>query len=240
MNRLKVKHFLQDPAHCAVASSAEMANYYDSTIDYEYTKKLAHKKISKKIGDEGLETSQIALLLNYLGFKKVTIVSSSMSIFDYSWSKYSRKKITEALKNAISKKKDKVERLETKNMYKWISKTEYNNCIKIDYDFDKYIKKQLNSRKPLILTFNWTIFFRFIKDGGEEEPDAINGDAAEHAVVANGYDNKGIWIVDSHHEYYKYTRKKYRKGFYKMPWSHLYTCMGTGDLILAEEYEGGD
>jgi len=239
MKRLKVKRFLQDPSHCAVAACAELVNYYNPTIDYEYTKKLAYKKISKKIGDEGLETSEMALLLNYLGFKKVTIVSSSMNVFDYSWSKYGRKKITETLKDAILKKKDKDEKIQTKNIYKWISKTEYKNCIKIDYDFDKYIKKQLRKGNPIILTFNWTLFFKFIKDG-ENGGDAINGETEEHAVVANGYDNKGIWIVDSHHEYYKYTRKKYRKGFYKLPWSHLYTCMGEGDLILAEEYESNE
>ena len=93
MKRIKVTHYKQDPAHCAVASSAVIANYYDSEIDYEYTKALATKKISRKIAEEGLDSAEICLLLNCLGFRKVTLISSDFDVWDYSWSKYGRKKL---------------------------------------------------------------------------------------------------------------------------------------------------
>ena len=64
----------------------------------------------------------------------------------------------------------------------------------------------------------------------------INGDYTEHAVVVNGYDDIGVWIIDSHHKYYKYKRKKYRRGFYKISWENLMSCMGQGDVCLPEEY----
>ena len=235
MRRIKVTHFLQDPAYCAVASSAVVANFYNSEINYNDTKTLAHKKISKEVGWIGLDSGEICVLLNLLGFRKVTLVSSSLGIFDYSWEKYSKNKLLGTLYESIKKKKEKIDRDLSKNILKWYSQEEYNNIIKIDYDFKKYIKKYLNKKKPVIVSFNWTMYFRFIKDG-EYSGDAINGEDQEHAVVLNGYDDKGVWIVDSHHKSYKYKRKKYRRGFYKMKWEHLLTCMGQGDVIFPEDY----
>ena len=55
-------------------------------------------------------------------------------------------------------------------------------------------------------------------------------------LIANGYDDKGVWRVDSHHQHYKYKRKKYKKGFYKISWENLLTCMGQGDIILPDDY----
>jgi hypothetical protein len=236
MKRIKVTHYLQDPAHCAVAASAVAGNYYDSDIDYEYTKKLAYKKVSKKIGDEGLDTPQIGMLLNYLGFNKVTMISSDFSTVDYSWSQYGRKKMAETLEESSFSKKDKAEKALAKNLYKWYSKKDYQNELKIDYNFGKYIRQHLNKKKPVVLTFNWTMFFKFAKDAEDGGADPINGDSEEHAVVANGYDKNGVWIVDSHHQYYKYKRKKYKRGFYKISWENLMTIMGQGDILLPDDY----
>ena len=55
-------------------------------------------------------------------------------------------------------------------------------------------------------------------------------------MAVNGYDDKGVWIVDSHHKCYKYKRKKYRRGFYKIPWENLMTIMGQGDIIIPSNY----
>ena len=236
MKRIKVTHFLQDPAHCAVAACATAGNFYNSDIDYEYTKKLAHKKVSKKIIDEGLDSPQICILLNLLGFTSVTLITSDFSTIDYSWDGYGKRKMKEVLAESVSLKKDKVEKELVTNLYKWYSKEGYNNNIKIDYNFGRHIRKQLNRKKPIILSFNWTMFFKFVKDAEYGGADPINGNYEEHAVVANGYDKNGVWIVDSHHQNYKYKRKKYRRGFYKISWENLMTAMGQGDVIIPNDY----
>ena len=235
MKRLKVTHYLQDPAHCAVAACATAANYYNSEIDYESVKELTNKKISKKVGETGLESAQICMLLNKLGFYKVTYVTSYLDVFDYTWHSFGRRKLISALEKSVIAKKDKDQKKETRLVIRWLKDFEYENNVIISYDFGKYIRQHLNKKKPVVLSFNWTIFQKFAKEG-ENGSDPYNGDSEEHAVVANGYDDKGIWIVDSHHSYYKYKRKKYRKGFYKISWENLMTCIGQGDVYLPEEY----
>jgi len=240
MKRIKVTHFLQDPSHCAVAACAVAANHYNPKIDYEYTKKLSYKKISKKIGEEGLDTGQICILLNNLGFRKVTLLTSDFTAWDYSWKKFGSRKILEALKESLIKKKDREEKSLTRNLIKWVSSSGNKSVIKITYDFGRYMRAALNKHKPVILTFNWTMFFEFAKENDKGEIDVANGEGVDHAVVANGYDKNGIWIVDSHHNFYTYSRKKYKKGFYKISWEHLFTCMGQGDVIIPEDYVGND
>jgi hypothetical protein len=236
MKRLKVSRYLQDPAHCAVAACSVIANYYNSTIDYEKVKEITYKKIAKNVAEVGLDSGEICHLLNLLGFKEVTLVSSNLEAFDYSYSHYGKRKMTEHLKMAAENKKDEEFKESLKCIYKWYKQPGYKNNIKITYNFGKYIRKYLSKKKPVILTFNWTMFMEFSKENESGNIDTINGDYVEHAVVANGYDDKGVWIVDSHHEYYKYKRKKYRKGFYKISWENLMTCIGQGDVILPDEY----
>ena len=236
MRRLKLTHYLQDPCYCAVASCAMVANYYDQDIDYKITKNIADKKISKHIAKEGLESPQMGMLLNKLGFYKVTYITSVLSLVDYAWSRYGRKKMISTLEQSATIKKDADDRASTRKTVKWLKNYDYDNNLVISYDFGKYIRQHLNRRKPVILTFNWTMFQKYSKIGEEKELDPYNGSDEEHAVVANGYDYKGVWIVDAHHEYYKYKRKKYRKGFYKISWENLLTCMGQGDVFLPEEH----
>lgn len=235
MKRLKLTHFLQDPCYCAVAASAVVANYFDPEIDYVSTKKIADK-IFKDVDEEGIATEQTAILLNHLGFHKVTVVSSDMDIFDYEWENYGRRKMTKTLKDAIAHKKCKISKARLKMYYKWHIDRRYENVITISYNFGRYIRQHLNRKKPVIVSFNWTMFMKFAKEAEKGGPDPINGDEQQHAVVLNGYDKKGVWIVDSHHRYYKYKRKKYGRGFYKMSWENLFTCMGQGDVILPGNY----
>jgi len=235
MKRLKVTHYLQDPACCAVASCATAANYYNPEINYENTKELARKKVSKKVLDEGLESAQICMLLNKLGFYKVRYITSILNVVDYDWQGFSRKKMIATMERSAIAKNDRNDRSNTRLCLKWLKDTEYDNNIIISYDFGKYIRQHLNRKKPVILSFNWTMFQKFAKEG-DNGPDPYNGEEEEHAVLANGYDAKGVWIVDSHHSCYKYKRKKYRKGFYKISWENLMTCMGQGDVYLPEEY----
>ena len=93
MRRLKMTHYLQDPAHCSVAVAACVANYYNSEINYEIVKKIAYSKVYKKIAEEGLNSGEICLLLNKIGFHKVSLISSCFSVFDYSWEKYRKRKL---------------------------------------------------------------------------------------------------------------------------------------------------
>ena len=237
MRRLKMTHYLQDPAHCSVAVAACVANYYNSEINYEIVKKIAYSKVYKKIAEEGLNSGEICLLLNKIGFHKVSLISSYFSVFDYSWEKYRKRKLLKEMEEAIKKKKDESEKLDLKSIYKWYKQKGYNNKIIIDYNFGKYIRKYLNKRKPVIISFNWSMFFKFPKEDERENIDIINGKSSEHVVVVNGCDEKGVWIVDSHHKYYKYKRKKYRRGFYKISWENLMTIIGEGDVIVPEEYQ---
>ena len=234
MKRLKVTHFLQDDGCCSVAACATAANYYNPEIDYRYAKKVADK-IQKDIND-GLDSGEIGILLNRLGFHKVTIVTSDLDLFDYEWEHYGRRKLTETMRLAISRKKCKISKEQLMRFYEWYTDRRYENIIKIGLNFGTYIKKKLNRRKPVIISFNWSMFMKFPKQAEKGGADPINGDEEFHSVVLNGYDKNGVWVVDSHQESYKYKRKKYRRGFYKMSWENLFTCMGSGDVYLPEDY----
>lgn len=236
MPKIKVNRFIQDPAHCAVASCACIANSWDVNIDYNIVKKIAYKKISKKIEEEGLSAGQICRLLNIIGFNKVTLVSSQFGIFDYTWAKYRKKRLLPILEQAYKEKKSADDRADMKDILKWYKDNQFNNDIIIDFHFGDYIRESINRGVPVIITFNWTMFFRFSKENEEGLENPVNGDSIEHAVVAYGYDDHGVNICDSHHLFYKYSRKKYRRGFYKIKWEHLMTIMGCGDIYIPEEY----
>lgn len=235
MKRIKVTRFLQDPGYCAVAACATAANCYNPDINYDSAKKTV-KRITRKKPYEGLYSSQICSLLNMLGFSKVTYITSYLNFVDYEWEKYGRKGMIKAMELSVTKKKEKDEKDGTKLILKWLKDFRYNNQLIVSYDFGKYIRQHLNKRKPVVLSFNWTIYQKFAKESESGGPDPYNGDEEEHSVIANGYDDKGVWVVDSHHQCYKYKRKKYRKGFYKISWENLMTCMGQGDVILPSDY----
>ena len=233
MKKLNVKRFLQEPSHCAIASIASLTNFYNENIDYEITKRIAKKKVSENTSD-GFDSGEIWLLLNYMGFNKVTLISNNSNIFDCTWDKLGRNKLLKELKHSKNKI-NKDYRDESNSIYKWLKKKGFDNNIVIDYRFGKYIRKFLNTKKPLLFSFNWTMFFRQSKQCGDS-PDPIKGETEEHMVTAYGYNKRGVYICDSHHQYYKYKRKKYRRGFYKISWENLMTCMGQGDVFLPEEY----
>jgi len=239
MKKIKLKRFIAiDPAHCSVAASATIGEFYDKGIDYNLVKGISYKKICKTIAknEEGLDSSQICMLLNHIGFKKVTLITSDLAMVDYRWKDYGKRKMKGVLKEACSTQKDKIARGLVKDLYKWYSLDGFDNNIKVDYNFGKHIRKQLSKGKPLLLSFNWTMFFRFTKEKVNGDEDAVNGDYQHHSVAINGYDSKGVWIVDSHIGRYTYKRKKYSKGYYKMPWENLMTSMGEGDIIIPDDY----
>lgn len=234
MQKLKIKRYEQHPGHCAVASCASIANYYDDDIDYEKTQKIAKKKVAKNI-DEGLDSGEIGSLLNHLGFDKVNIVSTNLHFLDYSWVNLTKLQLVRKLKKMNILYKGEYSGV-CKSLCKWVSSEEYDNNIIIDYDFGKYIRESLDNHKPLILSFNWTMYFRYTKYKSATQ-NVSSGESEEHAVVAHGYNKTGVHICDSHHKYYKYKLKKYRGGLYTIPWEQLMTIMGWGDLYIPESYE---
>ena len=237
MKKLNVKRFLQEPSHCAIASIASLTNFYNKDIDYKKTKEVAKKKVLENTSD-GLDSGEIGLLLNYMGFNKVTLISNNFNIFDCTWDKLKRNKLLKELKNSKNKINEDY-RDESNGIYKWLKKKEFDNNIIIDYKFGKYIRNFLNTKKPLLLSFNWTMFFRQPKQYGDS-PDPIKGETEEHLVVVYGYNERGAYICDSHHQYYKYKLKRYRKGFYNISWENLMSVTGEGDLFLPGNYIESD
>lgn len=238
MPQIKVKHFKQDPGCCAIAACTCLANFYNPEIEYEYVKNIALKKISKKCMDYGLDGGEIGRLLNILGFRKTTMVSSNTDLIDFKWAGYKKQRLISCLREALKKKKSASEKGTIRSWLKWLEDPNYENDLIIDYNYGSLIRNWIRRKKPLGLSFNWTVFFKFPKDGEKGGEDVFNGDAQEHAVVAYGYDTKGVKICDSHHQNYKYRRAKYRKGYYKISWENLMTVMGTNqELYLPEWYE---
>lgn len=215
---------------CAFAATASLANYYDAKVNYGILRSLVPS--SKKRG-EGLHTPQQGMLLNQLGFGNVTIVSADLSIFDFSWSRLSKKALVSKLKKFKNywKLKDADGIAAIKYYIKWLTDPECDNQLKIDYNFPKYIRRHLNAGRPVGASFNWTAMFKLPKSGVGGYND-ISGDAEEHAVVLRGYDKQGVFVVDSHHRAYKGKLSKYRSGRYKIPWSKFLVNAPYGDLIL--------
>jgi hypothetical protein len=234
MRKLKVTRYKQKPGHCAIAACATVGNSHNQGIDYEQSQEIAKKKVVKNI-DEGLDSGEIGSLLNHLGFQKVTVVTTNLHIFDYSWNKYKKNHLISTMKEMGKFYKGEYREV-LKSLRKWLELEQFDNNIIIDYDFSKYIRQTLDNKNPLVLSFNWTMYFKYTKQG-ETKLDSIKGEMEEHAVVAYGYSKKGVYICDSHHECYKYKLKRYRSGLYVIPWEHLMTIMGLGDLYIPECYE---
>ena len=238
MPKLKVKRFEQDPNCCAIAACACVANYWDENKDYEIAKKITNRKVKRnfKKNNDGLYSGEICLLLNAMGFNKVTIVSSDMDIFDYQWKNFKRKKMITILEESLKHKKYVEEKKQTRSLLKWLKNMEYDNNLIIDYNFGRYIRHFIRQKRPIILSYNWTMYFKYCKTNEKGYEDVHNGGSEMHAVVAYGYDTKGVHICDSHNLLYRYRRKKYRNGFYKMSWENLMTVMGEGDIYIADKY----
>ena len=234
MKKLKVERYKQKPGHCSIASAATIAHFHNAEINYDKTQKNAIKNVSPDI-DNGLDSGEIGTLLNYLGFNKVTVVSTNLNFLDYSWANLSKSRLIHQLDHMQKSYRGEY-RSVCQSLCKWLQLYTFDNNLIIDYDFSKYIKKTIDSGKPLILSFNWTMYFRYTKQG-EKKIDPIKGECEEHAVVAYGYNKKGVHICDSHHQHYKYKLKAYKTGFYIIPWEHLMTIMGWGDLFIPENYE---
>lgn len=226
---LPIKRFKQRDNDCAVCAAASIANYYDKSLTYRNVRRL----VSVRDRQSGLFSSEQARLLNELGFEWTAIVTSDVDLVDYSWTKLAKKRIIAKLKKLRTHIKRSISQMAPHSTYsgvqksreqcvadliEWLEALEYDNNLIIDNDFPKYIRKSLDRGHPVGVSINATSMFK-MKKGGKADSD-ITGEHEEHAVVVRGYDEKGVFIVDSNH------------GFYKVSWERLLINMPAGDLIL--------
>jgi len=230
MRAIPIVRYEQHSSECAVAASSSIANYYNKNINYESVRKFA------ACADDGMDSGQIGCLLNNLGFKSVLIITADNDIVDWTWRKYSRKRLAEELDKAIPKVES-----EQKSANKWLSaflrKKGCRNRVIVDYRFSKYIRKYLDQKIPLILSFSWTLFFQQPKYDNNYKPNPVIGSSEYHAVVARGYNKQGVSVVDSHGGSYKYTLKSYSSGKYRMAWEELLPVIQCGDTVIPFNYD---
>jgi len=184
---------------------------------------------------KGLYTSQQGRLLNQLGFENVTIVTADLNLVDFAWANYTKKSLVRRMKKLRAhyrRIKDEDSWDYVNDMVDWLEDKEYENNIIIDYEFKKYIKRQLDRGVPVGAAVNWTSLFKFSKGDRRQKNGDITGEAEDHAIILRGYDEKGVFVVDSHHEYYRGKRAKYRRGYYKLSWEKFLVNVPAGDLIL--------
>ena len=238
MKKIKIKRFIQEPSHCVIAAISTVVNFYNPEIDYKFVKTIALKEVVDDTSF-GCDSGEMGLLLNCVGFNDVKLVTSNVYIFDYKWARLKRKALVERLKESKGKI-NKEYRSTSNSLYKWLKRYEYNNEVIVDYNFGKYIRNFLDRQKPVIVSFNWNMFFKYPKFREKytsQIEDPIKGEIDEHAVVVYGYNKRGVYVCDSHHDYYKYKLKKYRKGFYFISWENLMSIIGMGDVFLPNNYQ---
>jgi hypothetical protein len=233
---LNVKRVKQRPSECSLAASTVLASFYDPSIKYQQVRKL----VSQKFRDKGMWTSEQAGLLNDLGFTKITIVTADLDIVDYSWTDLSKDELIEKLKKMrthYGRARNFGEKGRVSDMIKWLSREEHDNQLKIDQDFPKWIRRYIDNGRPVCASINWTALHKMPKssayaDGNRDKYVDIGGTPELHSIVVRGYDDDGIFVVDSHTKYYKGRLRRYRNGYYKISWNKFLVNAPFGDLIL--------
>jgi hypothetical protein len=228
---LAVKRFKQRPAECSIAAAASLANFFDSDVDYKEVREL----VSKRQRPKGLYTSQQARLLNQLGFEAVTIVTADLNLIDFPWARLSKKGLIRRMKLLrahYGRQKDKDSWDYVDDMVKWLEDDNCDNNLVIDYEFKKYIKKQLDRGSPVGAAVNWTSLFKFSKGDRRQKDSDIKGIGEDHSIVLRGYDEKGVFVVDSCYKPYTGKWAKYKGGYYKLSWEKFLVNIPAGDLIL--------
>ncbi len=239
---LSVNRFKQQGPECGIAAVASLANFYDSDIAYVDIRKLIRVKDKK----DGVWTSQQARMLNQLGFSRVTIISADLDIMDFSWEKLSKRGKIRKLETVRAyygrRKRQALISSERKFYYNkwncvhdlinWLKDKNYDNRLVIDNNFGKYIRRSLNNGRPLGASIDWTSTFKVEKTPAKGKHADITGETEDHAFVIRGYDNDGVFIVDSHVGHYRGKLRKYNKGYYKLSWERLFINIPAGDLLL--------
>ena len=231
---MKIRRYLQDPAHCATAATASICNYYNSKIDYEQTKKVAQFFLGPLNG--GLVDGEMGILFNLLGFRVVDIITTDLYLFDYSWATFGRRKLIATMEKAKNKISEEY-REDFKHLIKFLRNRGFKNNIIIDYNFGKHIRKCLDKHILVLLGFNWTMFFKMPKENCWGAKSPARGYWQYHAIVGYRYDEKGVYVCDSHQEAYKYRLKRFRTGRYKISWENLATVLEGGSIIIPKDYD---
>jgi hypothetical protein len=229
---LNVRRFKQLSGECAIAAAASVANFYNPEIEYDYVSNLVAND------GNGMYTPDTGTLLNRLGFQSVTIVTANIELLDFYWKSLRKDKLIEQLRKTIKYHKDhrnKDSREEAASYIKFLNRQPGNKVL-IDRHFGHHIRESLDNGNPVLVDFNWNLFFEYPKWSDMRDVDPIKGDSEEHEVVINGYDKNGVHIVDSHHELYNGRLSKFRNGYYTMTWEELMTVMGSGDLLIPHNY----
>lgn len=228
---LSVKRFEQKPSECAIAASSSLANYYEPDVDYKDVRELIPPSLRKR----GLYSSEQGRLLNKLGFESVVIVSADLELIDFSWRKFSKKRLISRLKRLrayYGRARDKDGKSYVHDMVKWLEDDRYDNGLVISDDFSRLIKKELNRGRPIGAAIDWTSMFKFQKETVRKDREGdIHGWQENHAIVIRGYDDQGVFVVDSHTKYYG-ALKKYKRGYYKLSWDRFLIHIPAGDLIM--------
>lgn len=231
--KLNLKRFLQEPGECAIAAVSSVANFFDKDITYDLVRSIA------KPDGEGLYTPAIGMLLNTLGFNSVSVVSADLNSLDFSWANLDQPALAKEMAKVARYSEDEGYR-ESAREYVQFLNSDYCNELIIDRHFGRYIRKYVAEGFPVLASFNWNLFFEFPKWNDRNCEDPIKGETEEHEVVIYGYDDRGVLVLDSHHELYTGRLKKYQRGRYRMDWETLMTVMGFGDLIIAGDYQKRD
>lgn len=224
--------YRQEPSECSIAAAACLANYFDRSVSYSHVRAMVTPRSRKS----GLYSSQQARLLNSLGFGRVTIITADLSLVDFSWQGLKKETIIHKLSELAThygRSRDRNSKLFVLDMVKWLKDDRYNNRLVIDNDFAKYIRKSLDHGYPVGIAVDWTSLFHYSKTHPKTgSNDDIRGESVEHAIVLRGYDRKGVYVVDSHHQSYRGRLKKYHNGHYKISWEQLLVNIPDGDVIL--------
>jgi hypothetical protein len=238
MPKLNMQRVVQEKrgrGQCAIAASTCIAQYHNPEITYTLAKR-AVKKIHNRSLTSGLDSGETGQLLNLLGFQKVSLILSDLDIVDMSWSRLSKKNKIKKLKQW--KQKNKLHCTFINCILNFLEETKYENNLIIDWQFDKYIKQYLSQDFPVLLSYNWTQFFKLPRGTDRNEFHDVKGEYELHTVCCNGFSKTGVYVIDSHNECYKYRLKRYREGKYHVKWTDLLSCMGLfGDMYLAENYD---
>lgn len=236
MNILPLTLFEQEHNDCGIASISAISNYYDSKINYSKVKNLAFK-LDPSIEHRGTYSGQLGIILNKLGFRKVTIYSSNHDVVDFSWNNLSHEEIRSNLKEISIYGKSKDFREDSFWYHKFLSKRSYENRLIVSSDFVKIIKKSIDNYKPLLIDYNWSQMFNHVKSNSKDEPDYIRGDVDYHAVTIVGYNKEKVCILDSNNNVKKREKiEPVSSGCYYVRWEHLMVAMGKSDLIVPEKY----
>lgn len=225
----RMRRYLQDAGACAFGAVASVGNYFNRKLNYDVVCKILQPD------GEGLYTPDIGILLNTVGFTEVTIITADLDQVDFKWKDLTKNKLVEQLKTSRRSHPDSGCREVARQYVKFLEAESGNNLV-IDMHFGDHIRKALDQGVPVLASFNWNLFFNMPKWNEYGEDDPIKGEFEQHEVVIYGYDDKGVNILDSHHEMYKGKLKKYRRGRYRMDWETLMTTMGCGDLIIPGGY----